>query len=56
MRDELMTGWLSSNTFISDMTVQSFSDIGFTVVPEPTSASWLLLGAIAMICRRERAA
>lgn len=54
MRDELMTGWLSSNTFISDMTVQSFADIGFTVVPEPTGASLIALGMITIIRRRQR--
>lgn len=56
MRDELMTGWLSSDTFISDMTVQSFSDIGFTVVPEPSGASLVVLSTIALLRRRRRAA
>lgn len=47
MRDELMTGWLNSNSFISQMTVASFRDIGFTgatAVPEPSS---MALGGIA---------
>ena len=37
MRDELMTGWLNGNSFISEMTIGSFIDIGFTgvtAVPE----------------------
>lgn len=39
MRDELMTGWLNSNAFVSNMTLGSFADIGFTAtaVPEPNS-------------------
>ncbi|MGB7325825.1 MAG: peptidase [Rubripirellula sp.] len=51
MRDELMTGWLNSNTFISDMTVASFTDIGFTarVVPVPEPASAVLLGVMSLI-------
>ena len=47
MRDELMTGWLNPNPFISNMTVQSFVDIGFTgvtAVPEPGSLALLFLG------------
>ena len=48
MRDELMTGWLNPNSFVSNMTVASFSDIGFTItaVPEPSS---IVLSAIALI-------
>lgn len=51
MRNELMTGWLNAPTFISDMTIASFKDIGYTVnfaandvsaVPEPSS--FVLLG------------
>lgn len=49
MRDELMTGWLNSNAFISNMTIASFADIGFQTnlasVPEPTS---MLMFASAM--------
>lgn len=41
MRNELMTGWLNSPTFISDTTVQSFWDIGYSTVPEPLT----ILGA-----------
>ncbi|TWU47133.1 leishmanolysin-related zinc metalloendopeptidase [Rubripirellula reticaptiva] len=51
MRDELMTGWLNTNSFISDMTVASFTDIGFTtrVVPVPEPASGVLLGLLLLI-------
>jgi len=50
MRDELMTGWLNPNSFISNMTVQSFRDIGFTVnsVPEPGSLMLAGLGVLAI--------
>ena len=51
-RNELMTGWLNPPTFISQTTVQSFRDIGFTVVPEPSSASLLALGLIWVATRR----
>ena len=51
LRYELMTGWLNTGgpgVYISDMTVGSFVDIGFTAaaapaaVPEP--GTWLLIG------------
>ncbi|APZ90440.1 PEP-CTERM sorting domain-containing protein [Fuerstiella marisgermanici] len=48
MRDELMTGWANPNSFISDMTVASFVDIGFTATPVPEPSSLLALSAIAL--------
>ena len=54
-----MTGWLNPNSFISDMTVASFIDIGFTgveSVPEPTSCLLASLGLGAMALRRRRRA
>lgn len=51
-RNELMTGWLNPPTFISQTTVQSFRDIGFTVAPEPGSASLLGLGLVLAGYRR----
>ncbi len=33
MRDELMTGWLNSPTFVSEMTLASFFDNGYTTSP-----------------------
>lgn len=56
MTDELMTGWLSSQTFISQMTVESFADIGFTVsaVPEPGSLAVLGLVSFGLVYRRRR--
>lgn len=44
MRDELMTGWLNSPSFLSQTTLESFRDIGFTPVPEPAAAA----GAFAL--------
>lgn len=45
---ELMTGWLNTPTFVSQTTVASFEDIGYTVnisaVPEVGSAALLALG------------
>jgi hypothetical protein len=51
MRDELMTGWLNPNSFISELTLASFRDMGFTTanataVPEP--GSLVLLSALGM--------
>ena len=48
MRNELMTGWLNSPTFISQTTVQSFRDLGFTVVPEPSTALLLAAGLLTL--------
>ena len=51
MRDELMTGWLNSPSFVSQMTLASLYDIGYTVVPEPSSA---LLAALGLLALRRR--
>lgn len=57
MRDEIMTGWLNGNAYISDMTVQSFVDIGFrvTAVPEPNSLALLGLTTGFLLLRRRQA-
>jgi hypothetical protein len=54
MRDELMTGWLNSSTFVSQMTIDSLIDIGYTVVPEPSGAILLALGVVIVGLRRRR--
>ena len=41
---------------ISDTTIASFADLGFTVVPEPASAALLVLGGSLLIGRRRRSA
>lgn len=52
MRDELMTGWLNPNAFVSDTTKLSFIDLGYTVniaaVPVP-AAVWLFLSGFGML-------
>ncbi len=60
MRDELMTGWLNPNSFISELTLASFRDIGFTTtnataVPEPGTGGVLVAGlVVGMGWRRRR--
>lgn len=49
MKLELMTGWLSTPTYVSQTTIAQFRDLGYTVfntqpVPEPESWALLLLG------------
>ncbi len=58
-RDELMTGWASRNeadSFVSNTTIQSLRDIGFTLeaVPEPSSTALLGIGSLVLISRRKR--
>lgn len=55
MRYELMTGWLNPpQAFISSLTKQSLVDIGYIVVPEPSSAALLAIGLVTTIVRRRR--
>ncbi|WP_427501233.1 leishmanolysin-related zinc metalloendopeptidase [Methylomonas sp. MED-D] len=48
MRYELMTGWLNAPAFLSNTTIQSFRDLGYSVVaPVPLPASlWMFAGAL----------
>lgn len=41
MRDELMTGWLNFPTFVSDTTLGQFYDMGYTVIPEPSTLAFI---------------
>ena len=64
--DALMTGVLSGSTFLSDTTLGSLQDIGyttidfnaepvaFTAVPEPSSLLFSLMGLSAFLLRRKR--
>ena len=53
-RHELMTGWLNPNSnFISTLTVQGMQDLGYDVVPEPSSLALLGLGGL-LVARRRR--
>jgi hypothetical protein len=54
MQFELMTGYLAENPFISEMTVASFFDIGFsgTAIPEPSSMAIAGMIALAVVRRR----
>ncbi|PDH29558.1 MAG: hypothetical protein CNE95_04495 [Puniceicoccaceae bacterium MED-G30] len=47
--DELMSGSASGNMWLSNTTLQSFRDIGYTVVPEP--AAYALWIGFLCICR-----
>lgn len=56
IRNELMTGWLNAPTFVSDFTIASLGDIGYTTivaVPEP-SAALLAFGGMLVFTRRRR--
>ena len=56
MRDELLTGWVNlpaSSLFISQTTIHSFEDLGYTLVPEP--GTLMLLGvAVGLLAWRTR--
>lgn len=56
MRLELMTGWIGSTSFVSEMTVASFVDIGFVAVPEPLSSLAILALVPYFVTRRQRVA
>ena len=50
MRDELMTGWLNPNPFISNTTRMSFMDLGYTVSAVPVPAAvWLFISGFGML-------
>lgn len=55
---DLMTGFLNSPTFISNTTIQSFADIGYSTVPLPAGAGLLLggLGVMGAVGARRRRA
>ena len=62
LRDELMTGWASPSPnpdFLSNMSRQSFFDIGFlvtdaTAIPEPSGWLSTMIIGVATVSRRRR--
>ena len=59
LRDELMTGYASpneANTFVSNTTIQSLRDLGYTLeqVPEPSSTALISIGSFVLIMRRKK--
>jgi hypothetical protein len=51
--DELMTGVLSGSAYLSNTTLKSLEDIGFTVVPEPATFA-LIISLVASLSLRPR--
>ncbi len=51
--DELMSGSASGNMWLSNTTLQSFRDIGYTVIPEP-AASAFCLASVVLACTIRR--
>jgi hypothetical protein len=52
MRNELMTGWLNNPTFVSQMTLASLNDIGYTTIPEPSTGLLAVFGLLAFYRHR----
>ncbi len=57
-RHEMMTGWLTDPTFLSNVSRGSLEDLGYTVnylpVPEPSSALLLGLGFLSLALQRRK--
>lgn len=52
MRFELMTGWINNPTFVSQTTLASFVDIGYSITAVPEPAALLLFVAGLPLLRR----
>lgn len=54
MSHELMTAWLNAPIYVSNTTIQSFRDIGYTVATVPISGSiWLFMSALVPVFLRK---
>lgn len=51
-KNELMTGWLGGETFMSNLTMQSMRDLGYTVVPEPSATLLICLSCLPLLRRK----
>lgn len=54
MAYELMTGWLNAPTFTSATTIAQFYDMGYTVIPEPSSVLMIAFVSVAGFWIRRR--
>jgi hypothetical protein len=57
LRQEVMTGWVNEPTFLSQMTIESFRDLGFAPVPEPEAMAWaagIITMGLALLRRARR--
>ncbi|MEQ1529211.1 MAG: hypothetical protein ABL925_07835 [Methylococcales bacterium] len=54
MSNELMTAWLNAPIYVSNTTIQSFRDIGYTVATVPIGGSiWLFMSALVPVFLRK---
>ncbi|MDF7825013.1 PEP-CTERM sorting domain-containing protein [Pontiellaceae bacterium B12227] len=54
MANELMTGWLNSPSYVSNTTLGQFYDMGYSVIPEPSSILLVaLFGSVGFWIRRQ---
>ena len=52
----LMSGWANPGSHISETTIGQWEDLGYEVVPEPSTMILLVLGSTMLLTRRKRAA
>lgn len=54
LRNELMTGWLNTPTFLSDTTLGQFYDMGYRVIPEPATIMMIAVFSLSAFWIRRR--